>query len=704
MLQPSGADCESLNRQMQNAFELAVQHHQAGRLIEAQKICRQVLAANPADANVLHLLGLVEGQLGELDSAASRLEQARRLQPANPFLLNTLGSTYGMLGRHKDAEKCLRKALSLKPDLADAHSNLGNALTGLDQLKEAERSLRRAVALDPGHVNARINLGAVLRKLRRPEEAERCYQEAISLDPDLPLAHSNLGNVLSDLGRQDDARQSFERALALKPDFIEAQLGLANALLETSRLAEAAECYRKALTLKPDFAEAQSGLGDALMRMGDVDGAEQCYRKALALKPALHNAHWGLLFALNLLPDRNPAEIYAEHRAFAQRFYRPAKIRPHGNVPDPGRKLRIGYVSGDFRDHPVGQFIAPVLAQHDHGNFEVTCYDNSKHSDSVTEHLKRHADRWREIFDLTDEALSDLIRRDAIDILVDLSGHTANSRLHAFAHKPAPVQVTWLGYLNTTGMREMDYRITDAHASPEGMLEDFHSERLVRLPDSQWCYEAPADCPQVSEPPSMHTGHVTFASFSNLAKIGPQVIALWSRLLARVPDSRLLIAWRGLGSIREEFRARFTRHGIAPERLEMIDRLPFQEYLALHGSVDIVLDTFPYTGGTTTCHALWMGAPVVTLTGNTATSRGGASLLNAIGLGELVADTADAYLDIAAALARDRSRLAALRMGMRDRMAASPLMDAERFTRNLEKAYRAMWGSWCNGKKSARPA
>jgi len=689
---------------MQNAFELAVQHHQAGRLIEAQEVCRQVLAANPADANVLHLLGLVEGQLGELDSATTRLEQARRLQPTNPFLLNTLGSTYGMLGRHKDAEKCLRKALSLKADLADAHSNLGNALTGLDQLKEAERSLRRAVALDPGHVNAQVNLGAVLRRLRRPEEAERCYRKAISLAPDLALAHCNLGNVLKDLGRQEDALKSFEQALALKPDYAEARLALANVLLEMSRLAEAAQSYRAALALKPDFAEAQSGLGDALLRTGDVEAAEQCYRKALALKPALHNAHWGLLFALNLLPGRNPAEIYAEHRAFAQRFYRPARTRPHGNGPDPGRKLRVGYVSGDFRDHPVGQFIAPVLAHHDRGSFEITCYDNSKTPDSVTARLKGHADRWREVFDLTDAALTDLIRRDGIDILVDLSGHTANSRLHAFAYKPAPVQATWLGYLNTTGMREMDYRITDAKASPEGMLDDFHSERLMRLPDSQWCYEAPADCPTVAELPSMRAGHLTFASFSNLAKIGPQVVTLWSRLLARVPDSRLLVAWRGLGSIREEFRTRFTRQGIAPERLELIDRLPFREYLALHGSVDIVLDTFPYTGGTTTCHALWMGVPVVTLTGNTATSRGGASLLNAIGLGELVADTADEYLEIASALAQDRPRLGALRMGMRDRMAASPLMDAERFTSNLEKAYRAMWVSWCDGKKVSQTA
>lgn len=682
---------------MQKVFDLAVQHHQAGRLAEAQGLCRQMLAANPTDANVLHLLGMVESRLGDLDVALSLLENARRLQPTNPFLLNTLGSTYGMLGQHKEAEKCLRKALSLKPDLAEAHSNLGNALTGLDDFKEAERSLRRAVALDPGHVDSRINLGAVLRKLGRPQDAEKCYREAIALNPDLALAHSNLGNALGDLGRLEDARQSFERALALKPDFADAQLCLANVLLKMGQLADAESCYRGTLALKPDSADAKTGLGNALMQMGKVEEAEQCYREALVLDPASSGPHWALLFALNHNLSRTPAEIFAEHRAFAQRFYRPASIRPHRNSRDPGRKLRIGYVSSDLRDHPVGQFIAPVLAHHDQSGFQIFCYDNFPKPDAVKARLQRHAHRWREVLFLTDEALTELIRRDAIDILVDLSGHTGHSRLHAFAHKPAPVQVTWLGYLNTTGMPEMDYRITDAHASPEGMLDDYHTEQLVRLPDSQWCFEAPADCPPVAGLPSIGAGHITFASFSGLARIGPAVIALWSRLLARVPDARLLVVRRGLVSIRDEFRARFARHGVAPERIELRDALPFREYLALQGSADIVLDTFPYTGGTTTCHSLWMGVPLVTLTGNTATSRGGASLLNAIGLDELVAHTPEEYLDIATALAQDGPRLAALRAGLRDRMAASPLMDAGRFTRNLEKAYRAMWVTWCKG-------
>jgi predicted O-linked N-acetylglucosamine transferase (SPINDLY family) len=301
---------------------------------------------------------------------------------------------------------------------------------------------------------------------------------------------------------------------------------------------------------------------------------------------------------------------------------------------------------------------------------------------------------------LDDAALAVQIRTDAIDILVDLSGHTGHSRLLVFGLKPAPVQVTWLGYLNTTGLDTMDYRIADAHAVPEGPLDALHSEKLVRLPDSQWCYRPPAGCPDVSPPPCIASGCTTFASFTNPAKIGQPTIELWARLLARVPDSRLLVVGATLTSIPDEYLERFTRHGIAPERLQVQGAKPFPEYLALHRSADIILDTFPYSGGTTTCHSLWMGVPVVTLAGETATSRGGASLLHAMGLDQLVAQTPEQYLEIAAALAADAQRLAALRAGMRKRMAASALMDEVQFTRNLEKAYGEMWRAWCAKQQS----
>jgi protein O-GlcNAc transferase len=433
------------------------------------------------------------------------------------------------------------------------------------------------------------------------------------------------------------------------------------------------------------------------MRVARLAEAESTYRRALELKPVF-GLRSDLLLLSNYLPDRTARDIYAEHRKFGDLFSGSKAGALHVNDRDPDRPLRVGYVSGDFYQHSVAFFVEPVLAAHDRRGFEITCYYNSHRSDSTTERLRAHVQRWRSIMGLPDAELVRLIREDAIDILVDLSGHTANNRLPAFALKPAPIQATWLGYLNTTGLKTMDWRITDARATPEGQLDALHSERLLRLPDSQWCYQSPADCPDVAPPPSAERGYCTFAAFSVPSKINSRVLALWSRILERVPRSRLVIIASGLLAIQPAHREPFRRAGIADDRLELGPMLNFADYMAFHNSVDVMLDTFPYTGGTTTCHALWMGVPIVSLVGETATSRGGASLLHALGLPELIAESEDQYVDIAAGLASDAQRLAALRAGLRERMAVSPLTDAERFTRKLENAYRTMWRDWCMRK------
>jgi predicted O-linked N-acetylglucosamine transferase (SPINDLY family) len=361
--------------------------------------------------------------------------------------------------------------------------------------------------------------------------------------------------------------------------------------------------------------------------------------------------------------------------------------------------LRVGYVSADLRDHSVAFFIEPVLAARDRDEFHVTCYYNFPRADAVTARLRAQSDGWRDVAPLSDEALARLIREDGIDVLVDLSGHTAHNRLLTFARKPAPVQMTWLGYLNTTGLGAMDYRITDARACPPGPLDTLHSEALVRLPDSQWCYRAPAKSPEIAALPASAGKRITFGALTNLAKISAATIEVWSRLLRDDTKSQLRIAGRGMSAVEGAMRAAFERRGVAADRLELLEHGPFQDYLASHGSIDIMLDTFPYTGGTTTCHALWMGVPVVTLAGDTATSRGGASLLYAVGLPELVADTPNRYVETASALAADLGRLRALRATMRERMRSSPLMDEARFARNLEAAYRAAWRKWCESPR-----
>ncbi len=597
------------------------------------------------------------GRLGEAERACSTLLQ---LEPSPPDAWHLMGVIAQQKGDSARAAELISEAIRRSPGNAEYVNNLGIARRELGHLTLAEESFQRATKLNPAYAEAHNNLGNALRELDRLDKSERCYARALALKPDYAEAHGNLGITLRGLGQLEKSERSLRRALALKPD----------------------------------YADAHDHLGAVLFAQGQLEEAERCYRHALELDPGLALAQNHLIFLLNYAAGRTPAEIYAEHRSFARRFAAPGAPRPHRNARDPARRLRVGYVSGDLRHHPVAFFMEPVLTWHDARRFEIFCYHNSPRTDPVTERFRALPLAWRDVFELDDDAFESLVREDAIDILVDLSGYTTNHRMRVFARKPAPVQATWLGYLNTTALDAMDYRITDPRASPEGLLDAYHSEKLVRLPDGQCCYQPPRECPEVEPAPSLKSGRITFASFGNAAKITSPVIELWSRVLERVPGSRLMIVANGMAAVPADYASLYTRHGIARDRLQVLGNRPFLDYMALHNSVDVMLDTFPFTGGTTACHALWMGIPIVTLAGDTAPSRTGASLQYVIGLGELVAQTPDQYVEIAAALANDPARVNALRMGMRQRLRQSPLIDGERFTRNLEAAYRDMWRTW----------
>jgi len=669
----------------------------AGRPADAEESYRQALKRRPDFADAHSNLGCLLHSLGRFAEAEQSLRKALAFEPMHAFAHNYLGMVLGDLGRLEEAVQSFRRALAIQPHFPHAHHNLGIALMELRQPEEAEQCHRKALALAPHFAVIHNDLGDALAALGRWEEAEQSYRQALALEPALALAHVGIGNVLRQRAQLKEAEDSYREALKFAPNLARAHSNLGLTLFELARPEEAEQCYVQALALEPALYSAHANFAHVLMGLGRLEEAERSYRRALALKPTLAAAHSNLALLLNHMPGRTAAEIYAEHCEFGRRFRQSDPVRPYRNTPLPERRLRIGYVSADLRHHSVAFFIGPILSQYDKRAWEVICYYNCPRSDATTQRLKSHADRWHDVFGLKDDALADLIREDAIDILVDLSGHTGNNRLLTFARKPAPVQVTWLGYLNTTGLEAMDWRITDARATPEGLFDSLHSEKLLRLPDSQWCYEPPDRCPAVVPPPSAHADLCTFGAFSTPAKINAQVIEVWSRLLRSVPRSRLLIVANGLTSIPTDYRERFTRQGIDQKRLDLVPSKAFDDYLALHGSVDVILDTFPYTGGTTTCHALWMGVPVVSLVGDTATSRGGASLLSSVGLPELVAETPDQYLDIAAAHARDPQRLASLRATLRERMRSSALTDAVRFTRHLENAYRTMWRSWCSG-------
>jgi predicted O-linked N-acetylglucosamine transferase (SPINDLY family) len=468
---------------------------------------------------------------------------------------------------------------------------------------------------------------------------------------------------------------------------------------------EAIGLIEEAIALQPGEPDFHMNCGLAYLARGQGAEAVLHLREALRLRPAYPKAHSNLLFALNFRGEVPPAEVLEEHRRWYRANVLPGLVRlaTPRNLPQPERQLRVGYVSGDFREHVIALFIEPVLAHHDQAEFEVFIYDSgagASAGDPVTARLRGYAKRWRMIGPENDDAVAAMVREDAIDLLVDLAGHTRGARLAVFARRAAPVQLTWLGYPTTTGVDEIDYRISDPYCDPAGMTEPHYVERLLRLPDSLWCYQPGAGTPEVSKLPVLEAGVVTFGSFNQPAKVNDDVIALWARVMTAVPGSRLLMAPMPDGEARQRFRRLFAAHGVDSVRLDFEPRMPQAEYQALRGKVDIALDPFPVNGGSTTCETLWMGVPVVTLSGDRFVARAGTSLLSTLGLTGCIAETHAEYVAIAQRLAGDPARLAALRASLRDRMRRSPLMDGARFTRNLEALYRQAWRDWCRPRQA----
>ena len=536
----------------------------------------------------------------------------------DPDSLHALAGERLRQGRFDEAAASFQEVLRLQPDCAGAWNNLGLALLHLGRTDAAELCFRQTVALQPDLAEAYNNLGFVLVHLGRPKEALDRLQQAVALQPDLAAAHNNLGLAWWHRGKRDEALDSFRRAVALQPDLADAWNNLGTALAAGSRPDEALDCYERAVELEAGHVGAVVNLGNVYKEQGRLAEAVACYRSVLSRGPDRPAIHSNLLLALLYQRDADPMEVLAETQRFAERYAAPlagpdASARPR---PPTGNRLRVGYVSADFCEHPVAYFLEPILNAHDHDRLEVFCYSDVARTDEVTGRCRRHADHWRPLAGLSDAEAADLIRGDAIDVLVDLAGHTGGNRLLTFARKPAPVQASYLGYLGTTGLPAMDYSITDAHADPPGLAEAYYQEQLIRLPECAFCY-APGPAPAVSpELPARRSGWVTFGCLNNLAKVSDEVLAVWARLLAAVPGSRLrLPAGAGRAGV-DRVRESLVRRGIAPERLFFVGATPTRfEYLALYHDIDIALDPFPYNGVTTTCDALWMGVPVISLAG-----------------------------------------------------------------------------------------
>jgi predicted O-linked N-acetylglucosamine transferase (SPINDLY family) len=782
---------------LDEAVQVALQHHQAGRLQQAVEIYQQVLQIQPGHADALHLLGVIAHQDGQHALALDLISRAIQvapsialyysnvapvllaleqknealacylkvveLQPGHVEALNNIGHLLQQLGRVDEAVSYYQRAITIKPDYAEAHYNLGIALRNQRRFAEAIASNREALRHKPDFADAYNNIGLLLAEAGDVNGAILNYQQALNLQPNHAAAHNNLASALRDQGCLDEAAAHGEQALAIKPDFVEALCTLGNVSKARGRLDESLEYYRRALIIRPeyqdawynmgcvlseqgkrneaiesyrkaieispgyavahnnlgvvlreigqhqeaiassqraielmpDFAEPYINIGNALPWLGRIDESIQAYRKAIEIKPD-HPVAWSNLLLTLLYDDKlSPAEMFAETRQFGERVEMPLKPAwiKHANMRDTERRLKIGYVSADLRDHALAYFIEPVLANHDKAKFEVYCYHNHSLQDAMTARLRGLADHWCQCDRMSDEQLSAQIRADGIDILVDLSGHTAGNRLPVFARKPAPILVNWIGYIGTSGLSAMDYRLTDEHLDPVGLTEAFHSERLMRLP-AAFTFRSDPSAPPVNALPALGGNMFTFASLNNPAKLNEKVVALWARILNAVPHSRLML---GNAQAKQEkwLLQLFAKHGVGEDRLLLLPRVSLKEYLEAHHRIDLALDPFPYNGGTTTNYAMWMGVPVVALAGDRPISRVGVCNLMRVGLPEFVAHSGDEYVDIAVKSSRDPSALNELRQSLRERILSSPVIDPVAYTRMVEDAFRKMWREWC---------
>jgi predicted O-linked N-acetylglucosamine transferase (SPINDLY family) len=562
---------------------------------------------------------------------------------------------------------------------------------------EAERVYRQVLAVAPNHPDALNLAGLLALKEGRAEEAAQLIGRAVALLPSAAFYQHNLALALGACGQIEESIGAYRRAIELQPDYAMAHDNLGVLLLRCGRFAEALAAHRRAVQLQPSAAQAQQHLGTALALAGESEEAIGCHQRAVQLRPDMPAIYQDYLTQLSYSPQVTLRGLHTAHVEFERRHAAPwrARWQPHANSPAPDRPLRLGFVSAHFADHPVGRFLIRPLEHLDRRQFQVCGYANSAHTDEMTARLRATAATWREVHALNDDELAAQVRADGVDILFDLSGHTAGNRLLMFARKPAPIQITWLDYVGTTGLTAMDYILADPREIPPG-AEHGYAEKVLRLPDDYICYDPPTCAPPAAALPALTAKHVTFASFNLLAKTTPEMIARWARILQRVPASRLLMKNVGLddAETRRRIAARFQDAGIVADRLDLSGWSPPAEVLAAYGRVDIALDTFPYNGGLTTCEAIWMGVPVVTCPGETFASRHGLAHLTAAGLGETIAQDLAHYEDLAVALAADLPRLSKMRQGMREKIVASPLCDGARFARNLEVLLRGVWQDW----------
>ena len=679
-----------------------------GENAQAIDCYRRVLSRGPNNPHGHYNLGLALKSAGDREEAAKHFREALRIQPDFVEAMNDLANTLVEQDRLVDAVALYQQALHVRPQYAEAHHNFGVVLTKLERFSEAIDHYREAVRFKPDFRDAHNNLGSLLARDGRWSEAAGHYYQVLRLQPNNTVAYTSVGRALAQQGKHAEALTFYQRALQLSPNEPLAHCDVGDALADMYELDQAVAAYKKALEIDPESADAHFKLSNVWLSKGRPTEAVASLRQALKFKPEMTQAQHNFLFSLNHDPDADLDEVFAEHRKWgkaccseeslnvrsAECEVRSRKGGDHGFRNSDSelinRRLRIGYMSPDFRQHALNRYLQPVLTHHDREKFEVYCYSEVKKPDVVTAALQRLVHAWCSTRNVSDESVAAQIREDSIDILVDLAGHTAGNRLRVFALKPGPVQATWLGYLNTTGLATVDYRITDEVLDPPGQPTR-DTEQLMRLPGGFCCFSPPTDAPDIGPLPALSRRYLTFGSLHSLFKLNARVLDLWCEVLRALPTSRLLIFRDTLaGTVVEHLRNEFTQRGIDPARLDLRTGSGAPGYLGIYSQIDVSLDVFPWTGGVTTCESLWMGVPMLSIAGPRPAQRNTAAILANVGLSQWAVTTPKEFVAKARSLPHELDQLSHLRGELRQRMTAT-ICDAARFTRGLEDAYRTMW-------------
>lgn len=666
---------------------------------DAFAVLKRTVELAPHDAQAHGNLGNAWQTAGKLDEAMASYLRALEIDPDFPEAHNNLGSVLRVLDRPEEAQDSFRKAIALRPDYAKARFNLGNVLKDAKQYAQAVEEYRAASLLLPDDAEIQNSLGSALRMDKAYDEAIDCFAQAVALKPDYADAHFNLGTTMLAAQRDAEAVIALGKAVENEPDNHELHFYLGNALRNTTQPEKAMASFRQALALKEDFISAEINLCSMLQIHGALEDAIASAYRARKIGPKHPTGHTSLLFCLSHSDELDAAALFAEHRQFGEEF-EPA-LRPHwpehGNTRDPQRRLRVGFVSGDFNEHVVANFVVPVISKlAESAQLSLYGYYNNSRFDSATERLKQYLVHWNDIVEMSDQEAFARIREDEIDILIDLSGHTAFNRLMLFAMKPAPIQASWIGYPGSTGLQAMDYYIADRYFTPPDVVGPYMTEKLALLP-ACLPFLPSALSPAIEQAPALSNGYLTFGSFNRLSKLNRGVVRRWAKLLHALPTAKMLLGAMHKQSDHDTLAQWFAEDGIPLERLSFHQRTHLGNYLALHQQIDVCLDTYPYTGGTTTMHALWMGVPTLTLAGDTVASRAGACILEHVGLGSFVATDDDDFVNKGKFLSNNIVQLAALRATMRQRLEESAIGQPALIAEGFEQALRAMWQRWCDG-------